>query len=62
VAGVDTFIDQTHLGTVQRQALKTKVNQVSEANLGFGWHLGLVLLLLLGLGAGIFAQVKSKNV
>ncbi|MFM2313896.1 MAG: hypothetical protein RLZZ04_3172 [Cyanobacteriota bacterium] len=60
VAGVDTFIDQTHLGTVQRQALKTEVNQVSEANLGFGWQWGLILLLLLGLG--IFAQVKSKNV
>jgi alkaline phosphatase len=62
VAGVDTLIDQTHLGTVQRQALKTEVNQVSEANLGFGWQWGLILLLLLGLGAGIFAQVKSKNV
>jgi alkaline phosphatase len=61
VAGVDTFIDQTHLGTVQRQALTTKINQVSMANLGFGWQWGLILLLLVGLGAGIFAQVKSKN-
>jgi alkaline phosphatase len=60
VAGVDTLIDQTHLGTVQRQALKTEVNQVSEANLGFSWQWGMILLLLLGLGAGIFAQVKSK--
>lgn len=62
VAGVDTFIDQTHLGMVQRQALTTKVNQVSEANLGFGWQWGLIVLLLVGLGAGIFAQVKSKNI
>ncbi|MEO0928209.1 MAG: alkaline phosphatase [Cyanobacteria bacterium J06643_13] len=54
VAGVGSFIDQTHLGLAQIQALGADTSA-----LGFSWQL-IVILLLTVMGARIFSRLRSK--
>lgn len=61
VSGVGTFIDQTHLGIAQIQALKSDLNNLSNISLGISWQLLLILLLSLGLGTGIVFKLRAKS-
>ncbi|MEM6613478.1 MAG: hypothetical protein AAF652_14710, partial [Cyanobacteria bacterium P01_C01_bin.72] len=54
VVGVGNYIDQTHLGLAQIQALG------NHNLIGFGWQLIIVLLLVIGLGARIMAKLRAK--
>ena len=61
VEGVGNFIDQTHLGIVQIEALGSKVeSRNSNTSIGISWQPILILLLTIGLGVGIISRLRSK--
>ncbi|MEO1671350.1 MAG: alkaline phosphatase [Cyanobacteria bacterium J06631_2] len=55
VVGVGNYIDQTHLGLAQLQALE------NHNSVGFGWQLIIILLLIIGLGTRVLAQLRKKS-
>ncbi|MEL6929390.1 MAG: alkaline phosphatase [Cyanobacteria bacterium J06600_6] len=61
VQGVSNFIDQTHLGTAQIEALGGSVPKPTQGQLfGINLQLVLIVLLIIGFGIRIFAKFKSK--
>ena len=60
VEGVSTFIDQTHLGIAQIEALGGKIDRNYDTSINFSWQILLVLLLTVGLGVGIISRLRSK--
>lgn len=61
VEGVGAFIDQTHLGKAQLQALGSDVNSLNQSpSVGMSWLL-LILLLIVGLGMGFLVQLRVKS-
>ncbi|MEM6612854.1 MAG: alkaline phosphatase [Cyanobacteria bacterium P01_C01_bin.72] len=54
VVGVGNYIDQTHLGLAQIQALG------NHNLIDFGWQLIIVLLLIIAFGARVMAKLRTK--
>ena len=60
VGGVNNFIDQTHIGTAQIEALGGIVPDTNNGQLFGSWQLGFIVLLVIALGVTIIARFRSK--
>ena len=59
VGGVSNFIDQTHIGKAQIEALGGIVPQNLSGQLfGMEWQLTLIVLLTVGLGMSLLAKLR----
>ena len=61
VVGVSNFIDQTHLGIAQIEALGGTVNPNPDVSLSVSWHFVLTLVLIISFVAMIVSRLKLRN-